>query len=541
MKSALSLLLLVALFSCTAKEKVDLVYHHGVVYTVDGNFSTAQAFAVKDGKFVAVGTNEEVLYQYDAEQIIDGKGLPVYPGFNDAHSHFYRYGLGLQDVDLTGTSSFDEIVALVVAHRKKYPEADWIFGRGWDQNDWEIKEFPTKDTLDRLFPDAPVLLTRVDGHAALVNQKALDLAGIDATTNIPGGKIVLAAGQPTGLLVDNAIDQVSGLIEAPDSGDQAAALLAAQQNCFEVGITSLADAGLDKSTIDIIDSLQKEGSLKMRIYAMLNPTETNREHYFTSGPYKSDFLNVRSFKIYGDGALGSRGACLLEPYHDDADNYGFLLASVETYRSLAKEIAAHDFQMNTHCIGDSANRIILQIYSEVLQPDNAKRWRIEHAQVVSNEDIRKFAAYKVIPSVQPTHATSDMYWAGDRLNQERLKAAYAYKDLLQTNGMLALGSDFPVESINPLYGFHAAVARQDDQNFPNGGFQPENKISREDALKGMTIWAAYAAFEENEKGSIEPGKMADFVVLEKDIMKEKEASLRTIKVAETFIDGKKVF
>lgn len=290
-----------------------------------------------------------------------------------------------------------------------------------------------------------------------------------------------------------------------------------------------------------MDSLQNAGELKMRIYAMLNPSQENMDHYFKNGIYKTDFLNVRSFKIYGDGALGSRGACLLEPYHDDTGNYGFLLNTKEAYVQMADDIYTQGFQMNTHCIGDSANREILEVYSQFLEPGNNSRWRIEHAQVVAKADLEMFANYNVIPSVQPTHATSDMYWAADRLGDTRVKTAYAYKDLLQTHKILALGSDFPVESINPLYGFHAAVARQDAEGYPEGGYQPENKLSRQEALKGMTIWAAYAAFEEDEKGSIEPGKLADFVVLETDIMKADEKILRDIKVKNTYIGGKKVY
>ncbi|MBD0260392.1 MAG: amidohydrolase family protein, partial [Cytophagales bacterium] len=315
----------------------------------------------------------------------------------------------------------------------------------------------------------------------------------------------------------------------------------AERNCLAVGLTTVDDAGLGRGEVTILDSLYRANQLFIRAYAMLEPSAENRDYYFKNGPYKTDQLNVRSFKIYADGALGSRGACLLADYHDQRGNRGFLLSSPGELRKLAGEIYEHGFQMNTHCIGDSANRLLLRYYGEVLKGKNDRRWRIEHAQVVSAPDVARFSEFSVIPSVQPTHATSDMYWAGDRLGPERVKTAYAYKNLLRQNGMLALGSDFPVEDINPLYGFHAAVARQDAKGYPAGGFQMDNALSREEALRGMTAWAAFGNFEEKEKGSIESGKLADFVVLDADIMKAPAAALRSVKVLQTFIGGKEVY
>lgn len=539
---SLSFLALILFGGCGKnKEQADFIITNATVYTVDSAFNTRGAFAVKDGKFIKTGSTAEVFEAFESDSVVDLKGAAVYPGFIDAHAHFFRYGVGLTHANLTGTRSFDEILERLLEHRRKFPETNWVIGRGWDQNDWENKAFPTKEQLDKLYPETPVMLTRVDGHAALVNQKALDLAGIDANTQILGGKVVLANGKPTGVLVDNAIDQVNEIIPEPNRAEQISALLNAQKNCFSVGLTTVDDAGLEKTTIDLIDSLQKNGEMRMRVYAMLNPSQSNKAYFFANGPYKTDFLTVTSFKIYGDGALGSRGASLLEPYHDDHDNYGFLLNTPEAYRDLAEEILESGFQMNTHCIGDSANRTMLNIYSRMLERNNDRRWRIEHAQVVHPEDLNIFGEYNIIPSVQPTHATSDMYWAGDRLGEERVKTAYTYQDLLETAGLLAIGSDFPVEDINPLYGFYAAVVRQDAEGYPKGGFQPENKISRQDALRGMTIWAAFANFEEKEKGSIEAGKVADFVVLEQDIMKAKEEELPNIKVSYTVIGGQKVY
>ena len=529
------------LAGCQSKQSVDLLVHHAVVYTVNDGFRVAEAFAVKEGRFVAVGSNDELRDRYVASQTIDVGGKPVYPGFIDAHCHFLGYGLSLQNADLVGTRSFAEVVGRVTAHRRNYPNAAWIQGRGWDQNDWPRQSFPDKDTLDALFPNVPVLLTRVDGHAALANQKALNLAGVTVGSRVEGGKVEIKNGRLTGVLIDNAVGLVSRVIPPPNRAQQVAALQNAERNCFAVGLTTVDDAGLDKDAVDTLDSLHRAGGLSMRVYAMLNPTPGNQAHYLAQGPYKTDRLNVRSFKVYADGALGSRGACLLEDYQDAPGERGFLLHPPDYYRQLAATLYRHNFQMNTHCIGDSANRFLLDVYGVVLKGRNDRRWRIEHAQVVSAEDVEKFGRFSVVPSVQPTHGTSDMYWAGERLGQERVKTAYAYRALYRQNQRLAFGSDFPVEDIRPLYGFHAAVARQDAKAYPAGGFQPENALSREDALRGMTIWAAHSNFEEKEKGSIEPGKFADFVVLEEDVMKVAAPRIRNAKVFQTFVNGQQVY
>ena len=543
-KLAASLMMLTLLAGCQAKrEAVDLLVTNATVYTVDSTFSKAEAFAVKDGKFVAVGTAADLKTRYSAKQEVDAKGQFIYPGFYDAHCHFYRYALALPSADLVGTNSWKEVIQKLQENRRKYPNAFFLIGRGWDQNDWSNKQFPTKDTLDRLFPNVPVYISRVDGHAAIVNQKTLDLAGITARTTVSGGVIGHdAQGRLTGLLVDNAMSLLSKIKEPePIQAQTDSLLLQAQQNCLAVGLTSLADAGLNRASIEEMAALQKQGKLKLRLYVMLSPTPANRAYYLKNGPILTDQLTVSSFKVYADGALGSRGACLVEPYADKPKEIGFLTSTEKELRALAKEIAASKFQMNTHAIGDSANRIILDIYGEALKGQKDRRWRIEHAQVITPADMPKFGQFGIVPSVQPTHATSDMYWAGERLGAARVKTAYAYAELRKQYGQLALGSDFPVEDINPLYGFHSAVARQDAKNYPTGGFQMENALSRPDALRGMTTWAAHAAFEEKRKGQIRPGMLADFVVMKTDLITAPNEQLRNASVLQTWIDGQQVF
>jgi len=333
---------------------------------------------------------------------------------------------------------------------------------------------------------------------------------------------------------------VRSRISAPDRQAEIDALIKAQQNCFRAGLTTVVDAGLEPGVIHLIDSLQKAGLLKMRINAMVSYSPANLARYRQSGPYSSDRLNVCSFKLYADGALGSRGACLLHPYYDLPGHHGFLLHSVDSLRDAVQQVYDIGFQLNTHCIGDSANRLLLKLYGGVLKGQNDRRWRIEHAQVLNLSDLRLFSDFSVIPSVQPVHATSDMYWAEDRLGAERLKGAYAYKKLLKSRGILAAGSDFPVEDINPLNGFHAAVVRKDHKGFPDDGFLVSEALSREEALKAMTIWAAYSSFEEENRGSLEKGKWADFVILEEDIMTGSADRLFSIPVLETWVGGEKV-
>jgi predicted amidohydrolase YtcJ len=522
------------------RQSVDLIVHNAIVYTVDNDFKTAQAFAVKDGLFVEIGKSVDILKKYKSTKTIDAKGKPIYPGFYDPHSHFFNYAQTLWQANLVGTKSFEEIIQRLKLFDSQHTDSKWVMGRGWDQNDWTVKQFPSKELLDKVFPKKPVALVRVDGHAMIVNSEALKIANITASSKVEGGLVELKNGEPTGILVDNAMRLARQVFPKPTKAELTKMLLAAQKDCFKLGLTTISDAGINRSEIELLDELHKANQLKIREYAMVRMTDENLDYYLKKGIYKTDRLNVRSFKIVGDGALGSRGACLLEPYSDDP-NHGFLLSSFAVFDQNISRIYNSDFQANTHCIGDSTNRLILDIYGKNLKGKNDRRWRIEHAQIVTKEDLPKFGKYSIIPSIQTTHATSDMYWAGNRLGTERLKTAYAFKDLLEQNGLLANGSDFPVEALNPLYGFHSAVARQDAKNFPAGGFQMENALTREQALKAMTIWAAYANFEEKERGSIEPGKMADFVLLEADLMKIDQKKLRNVKVLNTFVGGEKVF
>jgi hypothetical protein len=542
MRFTVSAAFLLILFytSCTSSTEVDTIIYNGVVYTVNDKFDTAQAFAVKDGKIEAIGTNEGILKKYKSAKVIDAKGQEIFPGFIDAHAHFLSYGQSLFMVDLFGANSWEEVVDRVKKFAKEHPEEKWIKGRGWDQNKWAGKSFPTNERLNELFTETPVILTRVDGHAAIVNQKALDIASIKAGQNIKGGEIETKNNKLTGVLIDNALDLVNAKIPASTTEDYIKWLLEAQKNCFKAGLTTIADCGLMYNDIETIDSLQKEGKLDMRLYVMLSDDTANYKRYLNKEPYKTDKIFVKGIKLYADGALGSRGACLLQPYNDQKNWYGFLLKDKKYFDSIADVISKTDYQMCTHAIGDSANRVMLNIYNRVLKGTNDKRWRIEHAQVINSNDFDLFGKANIVPSVQPTHATSDMYWAEERLGSERIKGAYAYKQLLKQNGWLPLGTDFPVEDISPFKTFLAAVFRKDANGFPANGFQPENALTKEEAIRGMTIWAARACFLDKEVGSIEPGKKADFIILNKDLMKVAEKQVLDTKVLMTFLGGKLV-
>ncbi len=526
-----------------AQAKADLLLYNATIYTVDEKFSTASAMVVKDGKILATGESKILLAQYNAKEKLDAKGAFVYPGFIDAHAHFLGYGLSLQSANLVGTESWNSVLNRLqnFVKQKNIGGGQWITGRGWDQNDWAVKEFPSKEKLDALFPNNPVLLTRIDGHAAIANGQALFIAGVNAKTQVTGGQVEMKDEKPTGILIDNAVGLVAAKIPGPSLLQLSKALQDAQQNCFAVGLTSVSDCGVSYQGALLFDSLQKSRQLKMRIYAMLSDAPANFQWAQGHGRLKTPSLNVSSFKVYADGALGSRGASLLQPYSDKPEWSGFLLSSQQHFDSVVAVIYKTGWQMNTHAIGDSGNRTILRIYSKYLKGPNDRRWRIEHSQVVNPVDFSLFGQYNIVPSVQPTHATSDMYWAANRLGPQRIKGAYAYQQLLKENGWIPLGTDFPVEDISPLKTFYAAVFRIDAKGFPAGGFQKENALTREQTLRGMTIWAAKAAFEEGEKGSLERGKLADFILLDTDLMKAAPPQVLAAKVLATYISGEKVY
>lgn len=522
------------------KQEVDLIVTNGVIYTVDKSFSTAEAFAIKGHRIVAVGSAMDINKKYKSETVVDVHGKYVYPGWIDAHCHFFGYGLNLNEVDLMSTTSQEEIIGRLLLFPKS-DEESWLIGRGWDQNDWKVTEFPDKDLLDEYFPDIPVFLKRVDGHAAWVNTKALDIAGITADTKIEGGEVMIMDGEPSGILIDNAIELVTMFIPAPEDPEREQALLKAQENCFAVGLTSVHDAGLELSTVRLIENLQEEGRLLMRINVMLSPSTDNLKTFLSEGPIRHDYLRIGTIKLYADGALGSRGALMIEPYSDDPGNSGLLLTPEDDLRTYCDLAFRKNFQVATHCIGDSANRLMLNIYGDILKGKNDRRWRIEHAQIIQPEDIPLFGKYNIVPSVQSTHATSDMYWVEQRIGKGRMAGAYAYKELMEQNGWIPNGSDFPVEDINPLLGFYASVVRKDTTGFPENGFLMDNALTREEALKSMTIWAARSAFEEDIKGSLEKGKLADFVITDRDLMKIPDNELFRVKVIATYSGGKKVY
>ena len=519
----------------SCKKSVDYIAYNGNIYTVNNDFNVASAFAVKDGKFIDVG-NDEIFSKYNSNEKIDLNGSTVLPGLIDAHCHFYGLGLNQSVIDLTGTSSFNEILEKIAFENNK----DVIRGRGWDQNDWEIKEFPNKLKLDLAYPNTPVILERIDGHAYLVNQKALDIAGIDINTKSTNGSLLSKKGKLTGVLIDGPMSIIDDAFGEISLDNKIKALISAQKICFQNGLTTVDDAGLSKEVILLIDSLQKKDLLKMRVYAMISNSEDDVDYFLENGPIKTNSLNVRSVKVYGDGALGSRGATLKEPYSDDKHNYGKLVTSYKDIKDLADKLAKANFQMNTHAIGDSTINILIDTYSKVLENKTDPRWRIEHSQIIDLNDIDGYNN-KILPSVQPTHATSDMYWAKDRVGSKRIKGAYAYKALLEKSKVIGLGTDFPVEKVNPFHTFYASISRKDLNDYPEKGFEFENALSREETLKGMTIWAAYLNFEEKEKGSIEKGKFADFIIIDRDIMKVETNKTPNTKVLKTYLSGELVY
>jgi predicted amidohydrolase YtcJ len=529
----MALTLSMLFMGCSTKYSHDIVIKNGNIFNSKTNLFEKMNIGLSEGKIITISKDE-----LSALEVVDANGQFVYPGFIDAHCHFLGFAKFSNAVNLVGTGSVQEVIERTKAFKNENPQMRFIVGRGWDQNDWENKEFPTNEQLNEAFPDIPVLLVRIDGHAALLNEAALQLAG-QLPEQVAGGQIVRINGQPTGVLIDKAQSLVS--IPEPSREEIIVMLQRAEKDCLAMGLTGLADAGLDRWSILLIDSLQKAGALKMPIYAMITDNPKDYNPFLKSGPLKTERLNVRSIKVYGDGALGSRGALLLEDYSDSPGHRGLQLKSQKDLEELCQIAKNAGFQVNVHAIGDSANRLVLKTFSNTLGANNDLRWRVEHAQVINPADVHYFKDYGIIPSIQPTHATSDMYWAEERLGSERIAHGYIYKQLLEATGTIALGTDFPVEDIDPRKTFYAAVFRQDAEGFPDGGFLPQERLTREQTLQGMTLWAAFAQFEESEKGSIETGKWADFFFSKTNLLTCKPQEVLNAEVTRTIIHGETVY
>lgn len=522
-----------------AQQKVSTIVRNGTIYTMDASFSKASVMVVDKGKILAIGGND-LLLRFSSDDIIDAKGQFLYPGFIDAHCHFTGYGMDRYKLELYGSRSFEEILLKLKEYSKTY-NGTWLEGRSWDNTLWENKEMPSKEKLDELFPDRPVLLMRIDGHVVLCNQKALDIAGIHASTKIEGGSVELINGKPSGILHDAAIAEVQKHISSLSYEDALEGLKITEEECFALGLTSLVDCWVKNNHLKHVLQAYKANELSIRTSMVLANENENYDDYLNQAPLKTDKLHIIGFKIFADGALGSRGAYLKQCYHDKDNHFGSLLLSLDSIDRICRKVYQSPYQMVVHAIGDHANSEILNIYAKYLKPHNERRWRIEHAQVVSEEDIPLFKKYNIIPSVQPTHAISDMAWAQDRLGSKRVKNAYAYQDLLRQNKWLPLGTDFPVEGMNPLHTFCAAVFRKNAKGEPTSGFQFENALSRVDALKGITIWAAMSAFDETNRGSLEKGKWADFVMLPIDLLKADMITIYNTPVTATYLSGKLVY
>jgi predicted amidohydrolase YtcJ len=535
--------------SAAPKAPADLIVTNARVYTADDARPLVEAFAVRDGRIAFVGSQREAaVLRGPNTRVVDAGGRTVIPGMVDAHAHFSGLAQTLRSVDLTGTNSLAEVLARVVAKSKSVPAGTWITGRGWDQNDWGVTDFPTHDALTAALPDHPVLLERVDGHATYANMAAMKAAGVTAASKAPvGGQIIKdAKGNPTGVFVDNASDVLEAKVPAPTAAEYKSALKEAIALMHSWGLTGMHDAGASRTAIDTYEELAKAKELNLRLYVMIGDDKAALDHYFAKGPQSAMYdgqLWVRAVKLYADGAMGSRGAALLEPYSDDPNNSGLLKSTQEHIREVAERGLKAGFQINSHAIGDRGNRVVLDAYEQALKavPTADHRFRVEHAQILHYDDIPRFAQLGVIPSMQASHQTSDMYWIGKRLGPTRLYGAYAWQSLLQTGVVIPNGSDFPVEQVNPLISFHASIARQDARDWPAGGWFPEQKMSREDALRSMTIWPAYAGFQESSMGSITAGKLADFVILDTDIMRVPVEMVMKTKVVSTWVGGKAVF
>lgn len=526
----------------------DLIVTAERIYTVEPG-PHVHAVAISGGRFVYAGTRQGVeRYRGTNTRSMDFPGAFIYPGLADAHAHLSGLGTALERVRLDDTRTFEEVVARVTERAASLPRGEWVLGRGWDQTRWPVTDFPTAEALSRAVPNHPVVLTRVDGHALLANARAMELAGITRETADPaGGRIVRdAQGRPTGVFIDNAENLINRMIPRSTPAQERRRLLAAAAEVHRWGLTSVHDAGASRSTIDLIESMAAQGDFDLRTYIMISADTADERHYFARGPVSGAHENrvwIRSVKIYADGALGSRGAALLAPYSDDRDNTGLLVTQPERIQSLVHSALAAGFQVATHAIGDRGNRIALDAYEAGLRrtPVRDHRLRVEHAQVIALTDIPRFARLGVIPSMQASHQRSDMRWAEERVGAQRIRGAYAWRSLLEAGGIIPNGSDAPVESVNPLISFYAAVTRQDESGHPPGGWYPAQRMTRTEALKAMTIWPAHAGFQEALIGSIKAGKLADLTVLDRDIMTVPPNQILSAHVVATFVGGRQVY
>jgi predicted amidohydrolase YtcJ len=533
----LGFLFVLSLSSCMKGIHVDLVVHNAQIHCLDDQNTISQAMAIKDGKIIEVGPERQILNKYSADEFVDAAGKEIYPGFTDAHGHILLYVKQKLSLDLLDCKSLSELVTRTEKYQQK-GQKKFIVGRGWDQSLWGVDSMPDNTLLNKAFPNIPVCLYRVDGHAALVNDCLLNLAGI-SPTNVVGGEIRSRNGKCTGLLLDKAMDLVQDKIPRFSDKEIKEAILEVQEELFQYGITGVHEAGIEYEDIAIFKSLMENNTLKLAIYAMLMPSEKNKRFASENGVYRYKNLSIRSFKMFADGALGSKGAFLKNPYSDDHQQRGLLTTPLSEMQELSKLCSKIGYQLNTHAIGDSANKIILNLYKNEYLINKDHRWRIEHAQVIDRNDLHFFSDFAIFPSVQPTHAVSDQRWAESRLGKERIKGAYAYKSLLEAFGMVAIGTDFPIELTNPFLTIFAATQRKNKDNLPNDGFLIEEQLTLEQVLKGMTSWAAFAAFEENNRGTISKGKEATFFIVKRPIRNETTFSPNF--AYSTYISGKMVY
>ncbi len=516
------------------------------IYTVDTAKPKVEAFVVNNDEIVAVGSKAELLAKYEQATQLDLGDATVVPGIIDAHVHLLSLGQALNRVDLVDSVSKADILERLKEFDKTLPPGQWMLGRGWDQNDWPVKELPSAADLDEEFPDRPIWLGRIDGHAAWANTAAMKFVKKDLSGSWQpeGGEILRnKAGQATGVFIDNATQFVAAQIPSPSAAEMRADLVKAMDKTASVGLTSVHNAGTSKDVWEVLKAMHKDGDLRIRYYAMADGSNAMLDHLCEQGATidPDAMLTARAVKLYSDGALGSRGAALLAPYSDKPDQSGLLLETPEVLKQYAERAARCGLQVNIHAIGDRGNRVTLDALEAAGKYENPGRHRIEHSQVVAPEDFKRFKDLQLIASVQPTHATSDMYWAEDRVGDERIKGAYAWQTFIENGIPLALGSDFPVERAAPLLGFHAAVARQDAKNWPQDGWYAEQSLTREQALYGFTLGAAYAGFQEDQIGSIEVGKKADFVVLSQDIMQVPAEQILDTKIIATYLNGEAIY